>query len=70
VQKKKIEKKILKLLEFFHNTGLIVSEHMSQGFRTCRDALNDIKLDIPTAPSTFDKIVQTAEQEGWLSKEN
>jgi hypothetical protein len=68
--KEEDRKKILELLAFFHSTGLIVSEHMSQGFRTCKDALNDIKLDIPTAPSTFDKIVQIAEQGGWLSKEN
>jgi len=62
-------KKILDLLAFFHKTGLIVPDQISQGFKMGQGNLEDIKLDIPTAPANFLNIVQIAQQDGWLSRD-
>jgi len=61
--------KLLELLLFFSREGLVVPDHMEQGFKACQQALDDLKLDIPNAPVTFQTIVATAKQEGWLSKD-
>jgi len=60
-------KQILNLLAFFNKEGLIVPDHMTQGFKSLKDGLEDIKLDIPLAPSTFDGIVKDAQSAKWLS---
>jgi len=60
-------KKVLSLLAFFYKEGLITSEQMSQGFRACKDALGDIKLDAPNAVEVFEAVSQIAKQSGWLS---
>jgi len=63
-------KKILSLLAFFSTPkgeGLITPEFMSQGFKSCKAVLGDIKLDVPNAEKLFDECVQTAKAESWLS---
>jgi len=62
-------KKILELLAFFSKTGLVVPDHMTQGFQVCFKLLDDTKLDIPKAPAIFSDIVQKAQHDGWLSRE-
>jgi len=62
-------KKILSLLAFFSQTGLVVADHITQGFKACAEALSDIKLDAPAAPGIFDQIVKIAKADGWLSSQ-
>eukprot|EP01114_Cavostelium_apophysatum_P000127 TRINITY_DN1012_c0_g1_i1.p1 TRINITY_DN1012_c0_g1~~TRINITY_DN1012_c0_g1_i1.p1 ORF type:complete len:347 (+),score=124.40 TRINITY_DN1012_c0_g1_i1:222-1262(+) len=63
------QKKVMDLLAFFSKTGLIVPDHVTQGFKACSDELIDIKLDVPTAPAAFAEFVKTAQQGGWLSSD-
>jgi len=58
---------ILKLLAFTVKEGLIVPDHVTQGFKLSKGALEDIKLDMPSAPTIFPQIVKQAQTEGWLS---
>jgi len=63
-------KKILALLSFFSTpkgTGVVTPDHMSQGFKMCQGALEDIKLDVPNAKQLFDECTQTAKTDGWLT---
>jgi len=60
-------KKILELLRFFHKEGLVVADHVTQGFKACESDLPDMKLDIPTAPTTFQNVVKIAQDEKWLA---
>jgi len=60
-------KKILELLAFFHKEGLLVPDHITQGFNAMDTELDDIKLDIPSAPTIFKSITETAKKQGWLS---
>jgi len=59
-------KKLVHLLSFFVREGLISQTHVVQGFALSYATLNDIKLDIPTAPATLAALAQEAKQEGCL----
>lgn len=61
------QKKIEELLAYFSKSGLISSDHMEQGFKALSTHLDDIKLDIPAAPTAFAQIVKNAQSSGWLS---
>jgi len=60
-------KKIMTLLKYLVNTGLISQNHLVHGFRCCVDTINDIILDVPTADALLNKLIQQAKSEGWLS---
>jgi len=59
-------KKIMTVLKYFVDTGLISQNHLVHGFRCCVDTLNDIILDLPSAEVLLGKIIQQAKSEGWL----
>jgi len=59
-------KKFSNLLSFFVKEGLISQTHVVQGFALSYASLNDIKLDIPTAPATLAELAQEAKRDGWL----
>jgi len=61
-------KKLLDLLGYFVNTGLISTTHVVQGFALTYATLNDIKLDIPTAPGTLNDLVKAAKDQGLLPR--
>jgi len=62
------KKKLLALLAFFAKEGLVTPDHMTQGFHSCYESLEDLKLDIPKAPAVLEEFVQTAKAEAWLDK--
>ncbi|KAI3825712.1 hypothetical protein L1987_07288 [Smallanthus sonchifolius] len=57
---------ILKLLEEASEEGLISSSQMVKGFARLRESLDDLALDIPSAKSLFESLVQVADSDGWL----
>jgi len=61
--------KILDLLAFLHKEALLIPDNISHGFKACASLINDIKLDVPNAPTIFDTIVSAAKTQGWLSHE-
>jgi len=62
-------KKIINLLASLAKGGLIVPDHIDQGFKEFSDQIEDLKLDAPLAPSRFEAIVKRAQQDRWLSTE-
>jgi len=58
---------ILKLLEFLFDSGLLCASDMEQGFGFCGKQLEDTKLDIPSAPATFNSLLKAAQDAKWLS---
>lgn len=58
---------IIRLLSLASKEGLIVPDHVVQGFKLVKSTLDDIKLDLPQAPAIFPNIVKQAQAEGWLS---
>jgi len=59
-------KKVMTLLKYLVDTGLISQNHLVHGFRCCVDTLSDIVLDVPSAEVLLEKLVQQAKSEGWL----
>lgn len=57
---------ILKLLKEASEEGLISSSQMVKGFARLRDSLDDLALDIPSAKSLFDSLVDRAVSDSWL----
>ncbi|KAI3688675.1 hypothetical protein L2E82_46430 [Cichorium intybus] len=57
---------ILKLLKEASEEGLISSSQMVKGFARLRESLDDLALDIPSAKSLFDDLVERAIHDGWL----
>ncbi|KAI3717816.1 hypothetical protein L1987_69668 [Smallanthus sonchifolius] len=57
---------ILKLLKEASEEGLISSSQMVKGFARLRESLDDLALDIPSAKSLFESLVQVAVSDGWL----
>ncbi|KAI3673582.1 hypothetical protein L6452_39705 [Arctium lappa] len=57
---------ILKLLKEASVEGLISSSQMIKGFARLRESLDDLALDIPSAKSLFESLVQHAVADGWL----
>lgn len=57
---------ILKLLKEASVEGLISSSQMVKGFARLRESLDDLALDIPSAKSLFESLVQHAVADGWL----
>eukprot|EP01118_Nematostelium_gracile_P018793 TRINITY_DN848_c0_g1_i1.p1 TRINITY_DN848_c0_g1~~TRINITY_DN848_c0_g1_i1.p1 ORF type:complete len:352 (-),score=118.03 TRINITY_DN848_c0_g1_i1:10-1065(-) len=60
--------RIMSLLSSFAKSDLVSADHIEMGFGYCCEALEDIKLDIPTAPKTLSRCIQQAKEEGWLNK--
>jgi len=58
---------ILRLLGFLYETGLLCASDMEQGFSISSKGLEDTKLDIPSAPATFNSLIKTAQDSKWLS---
>jgi len=63
------KKKIFAFLIYVSSkgTGLLTPEAMIQGFKLCRNSLEDIKLDTPNAPIAFEEAVQRAKADGSLT---
>jgi hypothetical protein len=59
-------KKIMTLLKYLVDTGLVSQSHLVLGFRCCIDTLSDIKLDLPSADSLLEKLIQQAKSDGLL----
>ncbi|KAL8226515.1 hypothetical protein R6Q57_016347 [Mikania cordata] len=57
---------ILKLLKEASEVGLISSSQMVKGFSRLRESLDDLALDIPSANSLFESLVQLAVTDNWL----
>ncbi|KAK1435739.1 hypothetical protein QVD17_01508 [Tagetes erecta] len=57
---------ILRLLKEASEEGLISSSQMVKGFTRLRDSLDDLALDIPSAKSSFESLVQLAVGDNWL----
>ncbi|KVH98970.1 uncharacterized protein LOC112514626 [Cynara cardunculus var. scolymus] len=57
---------ILELLKEASVEGLISSSQMVKGFARLRESLDDLALDIPSAKSLFESLVQHAVADGWL----
>jgi hypothetical protein len=64
-----VSKKIYKFLSFISSqgTGLVAPVRITQGFKICKDSLNDIKLDAPNAVRLFEECVKAGQTEGWLT---
>jgi len=60
------KKKILSLIQALSKEDLVSKEHVTQGFVICFEALDDIKLDLPTAPAQLKELVQSAKALGVL----
>jgi len=61
--------KILTLLQAFSKEGLVSRDHISEGFSLCYSSLDDIKLDLPTAPTHLKELVQSAKAAGVLEND-
>jgi len=63
------KKKIFGLLNYLSSkgTGIVTSEVMNQGFKLCRNSLEDLKLDTPVAPKAFEEAVEKAKADGFLT---
>ncbi|KAJ6797774.1 programmed cell death protein 4-like [Iris pallida] len=60
------ESLILKLLKKASEEFLISSSQMAKGFSRLTESLDDLSLDIPSAKSLFESLIQKANSEGWL----
>jgi len=62
------KKKLFALLSYLSSKGtsLVTPDCMTQGFKMCRNSLEDIKLDAPNAPKAFEDAVQIAKTQGFL----
>jgi len=58
--------KLLDLLGFFTREDLVSQDHINQGFTTCFTSLEDLKLDVPNAPTLLAEFVKIARAAGWL----
>jgi len=59
-------KKILALIQGLSKEDLVSKEHVNQGFSLCFEGLDDIKLDLPNAPTQLKEVVQNAKSLGVL----
>jgi len=59
-------KNLMSLLAFFSKSDLISKDHMKKGFNYCCEAIDDLKLDAPNAPSVLIQFIRTAKSDGWL----
>jgi hypothetical protein len=60
--------KILSLLAFFSSSDLISKDHLKKGFSYCLESIDDLRLDVPNAPTVLAGFIQKAKSEGWLDK--
>ncbi|KAJ0539948.1 putative programmed cell death protein [Helianthus annuus] len=66
MENRSAEPLILKLLKEASEEGLISSSQMVKGFSRLRESLDDLALDIPSAKSLFESLVQLAVTDNWL----
>lgn len=59
-------KKILSLIRALSKEDLVSKEHVNQGFALCYEGLEDLKLDLPNAPTHIKELVQSAKELGVL----
>lgn len=59
-------KKILSLIQALSKEDLVSKEHVNQGFTLCFERLEDLKLDLPNAPTHIKELVQSAKELGVL----
>jgi len=62
-------RKLSLLLSFFYGTGLVSSEHIEKGLRTCQASIKDIALDIPNAELLLKEFIAQAKEDGYLFQE-
>jgi programmed cell death protein 4 len=58
--------KVMALLKYLVESGLISQLQLVHGFRCCVESLNDTKLDVPSADVLLGKLIAQAKSEGWL----
>jgi len=61
--------KILSLLQALSKEDLVSKDHVNYGFVLCFESLEDIKLDLPTAPTQLKELVQSAKAAGVLDSD-
>lgn len=61
------KQRMLSLLSAFVQTALVSPDHIRKGFACVRDALDDIKLDVPDAAPQFEQLKRQAIECGLLS---
>lgn len=62
-------RKLSSLLSFFYSTGLISSDHIEKGLRTCHASIKDISLDVPNAEQLLNEFISKAKEDGYLLQE-
>lgn len=62
-------RKLSLLLSFFYGTGLVSSEHIEKGLRTCHGSIKDISLDVPNAEQLLQEFISQAKGDGYLLQE-
>ncbi|GBG58825.1 hypothetical protein CBR_g226 [Chara braunii] len=67
MEKKHADRLILSLLHEAADTGLLTSSQIAKGFGRVSDAVEDLSLDIPQAPSFLQSYAAEATAAGWLS---
>ncbi|XP_078172337.1 MA3 DOMAIN-CONTAINING TRANSLATION REGULATORY FACTOR 1-like isoform X2 [Carex rostrata] len=70
VEKPQTEALILKLLEKSVQDCLISTSQMAKGFSRLSENLDDLTLDVPSAKSTFEHLLQKARAAGWIENVN
>jgi len=62
-------KKILSLIQALSKEDLVSKEHVNEGFALCYKGLEDLKLDLPNAPTQLKEVVQNAKDLGVLDSD-
>jgi len=65
----KERQRVVDLLVHWHREGLVSGDHISQGFKLCYETLNDIKCDVPAAPSLLVDLTQQCKQHHILPQD-
>ena len=58
--------KVLSLLSALSKEDLVSKDHVKEGFSLCFQILEDLKLDLPNAPSHLKEFVKSAKDIGIL----
>ncbi|KAJ3675478.1 hypothetical protein LUZ60_004520 [Juncus effusus] len=66
VENPKSEEKILKFLEQTLEECLISTNQMTKGFFRISENIEDLSLDVPSAKSTFNRLVEKAVSQNWI----
>lgn len=57
---------VLTLLGSFAETGVVAASEMAKGLQRVVDSLDDLTLDVPTAPEQLRDLIREARDKGWV----